>query len=226
MHVYRVMLVSMASTASTSTSAAPTGASTEGLRERKKRATRRALQMAGLTLTADRGLDNVTVEEIAAEAGVSPRTLFNYFTSKEDVLVGGDPDVAHTLARALLARPADETPIEALKAVITRHLRETAEDEHMWRVRMAVVEANPSLVPALMGASAALNRELTAAIAQRIGVDAEADPYPALVVNVAVAAMRTMMQHHSRAGATQPRDELVAEGFEAVMRGLPPPRAR
>src|SRR5690554_6857914 len=87
-----------------SASTPPSAGADDGtqLRERKKRATRRALQLAGLTLVAERGLDAVTTEEIAAAAGVSQRTLFNYFTSKEEVLVGHDPDLVERLAARLL----------------------------------------------------------------------------------------------------------------------------
>jgi AcrR family transcriptional regulator len=53
-------------------------------RERNKRATRRALRTATLELGLARGLDDVSTEEIARQAGVSPRTFFNYFDTKED----------------------------------------------------------------------------------------------------------------------------------------------
>ena len=53
-------------------------------RERRKRATRRALRAAVLELGLERGLADVRVEEIAERAGVSTRTFFNYFDTKED----------------------------------------------------------------------------------------------------------------------------------------------
>ena len=57
-----------------------------GLRERKKQETRDALSFAALRLAVERGLDNVLVEDIAAAAGVSPRTFNNYFSSKAEAI--------------------------------------------------------------------------------------------------------------------------------------------
>jgi AcrR family transcriptional regulator len=62
-----------------------------GLRERKRVATREAIQRAVLQLSLDRGLENVTVEEISREADISPRTFFNYFVSKEAAIAGDTP---------------------------------------------------------------------------------------------------------------------------------------
>ena len=62
-----------------------------GLRERQKRARREALIDATHRLVARDGLDHVTVEMICADAGVSPRTFFNYFESKDDAVLGIEP---------------------------------------------------------------------------------------------------------------------------------------
>src|SRR5690625_7544463 len=86
-----------------------------GLRERKKRATRAALQLTALQLVADRGLDHVTVEDITEEVGVSPRTFFNYFATKEEAIIGTDPDLLPALTEALRARPAEESHLTSMR---------------------------------------------------------------------------------------------------------------
>jgi AcrR family transcriptional regulator len=66
----------------------PSTAEPEGLRARKKRARLEAFVDATHRLAAEHGLDNVTVEAICAEVGVSVRTFFNYFESKDDAVLG------------------------------------------------------------------------------------------------------------------------------------------
>ncbi|MET3806238.1 AcrR family transcriptional regulator [Nakamurella sp. UYEF19] len=67
-----------------------------GLREAKKLATKRALSSAARRLGVEHGLDAVTVEMICADAGVSIRTFFNYFESKEAAIVGDAPAIGTT----------------------------------------------------------------------------------------------------------------------------------
>jgi AcrR family transcriptional regulator len=78
------------------------------LRERKKRATREALQAAALRLALERGPENVRVEDIAEAAGVSPRTYNNYFSSREQAIVAAiAADRAAHVAAAVADRPAE-----------------------------------------------------------------------------------------------------------------------
>ncbi len=76
-----------------------------GLRERKKRATRAALAEAAVRLAAEHGADQVTVEAISAAGGVSVRTFFNYFDSRDDAFVVVDADAGERVRRSFLAAP-------------------------------------------------------------------------------------------------------------------------
>src|SRR4030081_231689 len=75
--------------------------STPGLRERKKQKTRETIVKVALELFAERGYEHTTIAEIADAAEVSPRTIFAYFPSKEDILFCNLPEVQDRLARAL-----------------------------------------------------------------------------------------------------------------------------
>src|SRR4051794_1163974 len=103
---------------------ASTGGVPLGLRERKKRATRQALHSAALRLVAERGFEDVTIEDIAAAADVSPRTFFNYFGSKEDVIVNPDADRVERLKGLLAEHTADEPPLDVLESVLIESLDE------------------------------------------------------------------------------------------------------
>ena len=96
-------------------------AAIDGLRERKKRETRSALAWAAVRLAAERGFANVPVEDIAAGAGVSPRTFNNYFSSKAEAIVARHVDRLQAIAAELRARPPEEELWAAIgEAVVTQ----------------------------------------------------------------------------------------------------------
>src|SRR6266699_4908145 len=86
----------------------------DGRRERKKLATRRALGVAAMRLAVQRGLDNVLVDDIAAEAGVSARTFNNYFASKYEAICALAMDRGALIGAALRERPAGEPLADAI----------------------------------------------------------------------------------------------------------------
>jgi AcrR family transcriptional regulator len=197
------------------------GPVTSGLRERKKVATRLALHEAALRLVAERGADRVSIDDIAEQAGVSPRTFFNYFTSKDDALVGLDPDHATRLAADLAARPAGESAVQALRAVARAQATEMAEDPQLWPLRLQVVETNPTLVAKLAAAFSESDRVLATAIAERTGTRVDADALPMLLAGVAGAAMRTSLHRWFASDFTASLPDLVDEAWDAVAAGLP-----
>jgi AcrR family transcriptional regulator len=196
---------------------------TSGLRERKKRATRLALHEAALRLVAERGLDRVSVEDIASAADVSPRTFFNYFPTKDDAVIGIDPSEPARLAAAFAARPAHESAVEALRAVEREQAAGMAEDPELWPLRLQVIDAHPSLIGQLAAAFGRSEQVLAAAIAERTRTRVDVDLYPGLLAGVSAAAMRTSLHRWLAGGFTASLPDLVDEAWDALAAGLPAP---
>ncbi|KFC69763.1 Transcriptional regulator, TetR family [Devosia sp. LC5] len=101
----------------------------DGLRERKRRDTHRRITEAGLKLFSARGFDATTLDAIAAEAGISRRTFFHYFRSKDDILLSLQTGLGESLAAALAERAPGQRPIAALRQAMHALLAAYAPDE-------------------------------------------------------------------------------------------------
>lgn len=169
--------------------------SDESWRERKKQQTRSALHRAAVTMVAERGASGVTTEEIAERAGVSARTFFNYFPTKESAVLGMGPDEPDRVAQWLTEQPEDVSAVDAVRACFTRFALELSADEELWLLRRTVVRADPTMTQAMASISAAVERRVAEALADRLGVDAEDDLRPGLLVSITWAAVRAGMSH-------------------------------
>lgn len=186
------------------------------MRERKKQQTRSALHRAALEMVADRGIAQVTTEEIAERAGVSARTFFNYFPTKEAAVLGIGPDVPQRVGEWLRERPTEESAPEAVRAVLMRYAYELHADQDLWVLRRTVIRSDPSVLQAMAALSSAVERSVSQALADRLAVDADEDLWPSLLVSVTWAAIRVAM-NHSRDHQT-PIDEAIDEAFELLAR--------
>lgn len=191
----------------------------DGLRETKKRETRRAISGAALRLASDRGLHGFTVEEIAREAGVSPRTFFNYFSSKEAAITGLDPDELRVVAVALEQRPSDESPVHALAAAVITDDRTLAAEVEAHTLRNALLARHPELLPHHLAAQQEVNRVLAEALARRLD-SSLVDPYPAVVVAATMAALRAGAEWHQQVRPPEPFPETLRKIIEQVAGGL------
>jgi AcrR family transcriptional regulator len=196
---------------------------TTGLRERKKLATRVALHQAALQLVAERGLDRVSVDDIADRADVSPRTFFNYFSSKDDAVLGLDPDASARQVSAFRARPADETPVQALRAVAREQAEEMATDTDLWPLRLKVIDSTPVLLGRLAAAFGEGERAVAEAVAERTGTRTGSDAYPTLLAGVAGVAMRTALHRWFASDFVAALPDLVDEAWDALQAGLTAP---
>jgi AcrR family transcriptional regulator len=203
----------------------PNGPSGErlGLRERKKRATRQALHGAALRLVAARGFDDVTIEDIAAAADVSPRTFFNYFGSKEDVIVNPDPEWVDRLKVLLEQHTADESPLTVMEDVLVAQLDEVTDRREEWLLRLRLVREIPALTPRHLAAFDAMERALVEDVAHRTGRDPASDLYPVLLGIAAMAAMRPAIPRWGAGDGRTSLPDLVHEAFAALRAGLGTP---
>src|SRR5262249_45619952 len=86
----------------------------EGLRERKRRETLQRIAETGLKLFVANGYEATTLDAIAEAAGVSRRTIFYYFKSKEEILLAYQNGVGDMIRNVVLQEPTDQAPIDAV----------------------------------------------------------------------------------------------------------------
>lgn len=160
-----------------------------GLRERKKRRTRQETHRAALELVHEHGLAGVTVEAIAERAGVSPRTFFNYWESKEAAVIGLDPATVDDITRALRERPADEPIPASLQCVLTEHILTATDQGELRHMRRAVLRADAHLMQMTHATIGALQTRIVEVLVDREtgqGVPVE-EARPRAVVATAMA---------------------------------------
>ena len=190
-----------------------------GLRERKKEATREALRHAAITLSRERGPQAVTVEDICAQAGVSPRTFFNYFESKDEAILSIDVSAPVVLQR-LLDRPAAESPMQAIRAIFAARYAEIAPSA-TFRERTLLIREHPELVPRLTHTNRAFEEAMVEGIATRTGLSRD-HVYVRTTAAAAFAASRaalTCWQPDSGPDLVT----LLHQAMDVVERGLTPP---
>jgi AcrR family transcriptional regulator len=194
-------------------------AESAGLRERKKRETRLALHRAALDLVEEFGFDAVTTEEIAVRAGVSARTLFNYFPTKESAVIGTSPADVEEYRALLAERPADEPILTSLRHLVQSRLSPATQDRALRAQRRRVMLTEPALGPALVGNNIRTENVLTDIVAERLGVTAGASVRPRVLVTATLASVRACIEHHQSGGEGSFEDTLD-DAFALLAAGL------
>jgi AcrR family transcriptional regulator len=200
-----------------------------GLRERKKADTRRALSNAALQLAFERGLDNVTRDDVATLAGVSVRTFNNYFAGKYEALAYRQTERMRRSISVLRQRPAKEPLWTALTHAVLEPIEADFDDvygdENRAPSRQELVEVRKMLMQPQIRNSVPQNLfdEFLQVIAERTGTDPDRDLYPRLVMAVVRAVGDAAADAYARADPPVSITELIRSGFDAVSAGLPDP---
>ncbi len=196
------------------------GATTLGLRERNKLRTRQEIADATLRLAAERGLENVTVEQIAAAADVAPRTFFRYFDSKEDALLADHPERLELLRETLKSRPLSEGPLTAVRLSILDVAGDLDEHRDVMLCKQNLMQDNPSLRGRSLEMMGELERTIAEALAERTGVDLETDFRPYVIAGAVCTAMRVAIDRWGATGGTGDLIAMVEGALDLLDGGL------
>jgi AcrR family transcriptional regulator len=191
----------------------------EPLRDRRRQLLTEEIQQLALELFARDGYAQVTVDDIAAAAGISRRTFFRYFSAKEDVLVADRRVRAEQVQAALDARPPDEPVLTSLRHVLTDLARTLAAQRASLVLRESILATDPELRARVTGQLAPWTDALIRSVATRLRTDPNADVRPSLLVLATVAAFHAAQ----RVWLADEGADLVAlfeEGADLVAGGL------
>jgi AcrR family transcriptional regulator len=184
---------------------------TTGLRERKKQQTREALARAGIELFVERGYDATTLAEIAEAAGVSTRTIFAYFSSKEDILFASFQTMREALARALAERPGGKDALTTLRDFILSGHTKTELDRKLERI----IRGDETLLSHKRARMSQLQELFAAAIADDLG--AGPDDLRAHVAAASLTAAFEVLERRDRGSSASYTTEEVAAAIDPVI---------
>ena len=160
------------------------------LRATQAQRTRAAIRAAALTLTRERGYTAMTVDDVAALAGVSRRTVFNHFSSKADLLVVGLEPPAPAVVEAFVN--GSGSLLEDLGTLLASGA-ETVESERGWLLSFPeIVRDNPEVERAVHERLRIVAQSLAEAAGRRLGAEPD-DPRTRAVVALAMAIQRSSL---------------------------------
>ena len=190
-----------------------------GLRERNTKGRREALVAAAYALFARQGYAATTMDEVAARAGVSRRTAFRYFASKEDLVFPYREERLARLALLLVARKG-EVPFETVRRACFALARDYEESREQMLAQWRIVESEPSL----LGRELQFDRRSEAAIERAFlaGEDGSARATRRARVRAAavVGVVRATLRDWIEGGAAGDLARLARETFAELERGF------
>ena len=184
-----------------------------GLRERKRQETLRRITDAGICLFIEKGIDATTLDEIAAMAGISRRTFFHYFKSKDDILLSLQNGMGEMIAERV--RQADDTvsPIDAIRASVIAVCAEVPTDDMVAIDRL--MRSSPAVQARKQASYVEHERTLFAALRAR-WPDPAREMALRLVAMLAIGAIRLATEAMGLEGERRSLIELLNETFDAL----------
>jgi AcrR family transcriptional regulator len=187
------------------------------LREQRLETVLAEVERVALRLFDERGFASITVEDIASAAGISVRTFYRYFPTKEDVLQVRLRREARTLRAALEERPPDESPVRSLRVAFAQVV--ALEDPvHVGRW-IRVIAGTPSVLAGVMGAIQLIsNAAIRDFFASRLGVPEDSMAPWIWAAAAGGAIQAAYIRWHLQGGDL---NRIISEGLELLERGIP-----
>lgn len=189
--------------------------------ERKRQLVRDELAEAALKLVAFQGFEDTTIDQMAHAAGVSRRTFFRYFPSKEDVIVEFLSELGRLVSAALRARPEAEPPAQAVQQALRVFPDKLREHLEKSRRLAQVTFATPALLARYLERQVSWRADLSAELARRMHTDPATDPRPSVVTAIAFAAFDTALMRWCTEPDPPPDLDTLVDTCFAV--AFPPP---
>ncbi|MFF4095980.1 TetR/AcrR family transcriptional regulator [Streptomyces sp. NPDC001834] len=197
---------------------------TEGmsLRERKKLQTRHRLWTAATELFAERGFDKVSVAEIAEVAEVSKMTVFNYFASKEDLVLAPLAEHIGDVARVVRDRAPGESALTAVRAQFLAAIERRDPSVGMSDAPMVLdVSRLIQETPALLIRAHALSLRSHELLAEVLTEEGEEPPVARIVAAQLISTRNSLIHANQlRLLAGEPADAIAADAVALAERGL------
>ena len=194
-----------------------------GLRERRRRQTSADIRDAAVRLARDRGFDKVTIDEICVEAGISPRTFFNYFPNKESAIAYGPSDIPVELVADFVAAGPAPYPV-VLAELITlaaHHLRDMPPKREQAVAMLELAKTTPAVLAAFLSDLERFQKQLTDIVARRQAMRPD-DEIPALISALALTAVRSGIERWASSDPGDPDDTPMpyVERAAALVNGI------
>ncbi|MET8681782.1 TetR family transcriptional regulator [Streptomyces sp. NPDC004647] len=190
------------------------------LAQRKRQLVSDELTGAALKLLARKGFDAVTVDEIVIAAGVSKRTFFRYFASKEDVVIQFLAEMGTGMRAELAGRPAQEPPSVALRHTVWVSIDACAGHADQALRVVQLILCTPALRARFLERQAQWRDGLAAEVADRLGLDPATDLYPQLAAGIALTAFDTVLQRWSDSDGAEDPATLTDRAFAVIAPAL------
>ncbi|MDA0567413.1 TetR/AcrR family transcriptional regulator [Streptomonospora sp. S1-112] len=187
-----------------------------GIRERAREMLREELAETATRLFEERGFDHTTVEDIAAAAGISPRTFYRYFGTKEDVLFGDLPAAGGEALRDRLAENLDRyRPWDALHRVMRSTAARIPPPAHRWARLVRIINTSETLRARNLERQMHLCRLLTPVVAESVDAPAPLSELRATVlVHTALTCFDAAFSFWAEQGGTPDLRTALDTAFE------------